>query len=134
MNPSSSTRPGDDSNVIDLVKRLTDQGAHLAQQQAALIQTEVQTSIDDLKMAIGSMAGAAVVGIAGLGVILMGVAYLLDTFMKQWMATLIVGVATLVVAYVLYKAGAKKMSATHLTPDRTKRTLKRTPGAAAGNL
>lgn len=134
MNPVTSPRPGDDSNVIDLVKRLTDQGAHLAQQQAALIQTEVQSSIDDLKLAIGGMAGAAVVGIAGLGVILMGIAFLLGTAMELWLATLIVGIATLVVAFLLYKAGAKKMSAAHLTPDRTKRTLKRTPGAATGNL
>ena len=89
MNPV--TRATDDSNVIDLVKQLTDQGAHLAQQQAALIQTEVQSSIDDLKMAIGGMAGAAVVGIAALGVILMGVAFLLATAMELWLATLIVG-------------------------------------------
>lgn len=134
MNPTNTARAGDDSNVIDLVKQLTDQGAHLAQQQAALIQTEVQSSIDDLKMAIGGMAGAAVVGIAGLGVILMGIAFLLATALELWLATLIVGVATLVVAYLLYKAGAKKMSATNLTPDRTARTLKRAPDAATGNL
>jgi len=134
VNPQSVPRAGDDPNVIDLVKQLTDQGAHLAQQQAALIRTEVQTSIDDLKLAIGGMAGAAVVGIAGLGVILMGVAFLLATELELWLATLIVGVATLVIAYMLYKAGAKKMSAAHLTPDRTARTLKRTPDAATGNL
>ncbi len=134
MNPQPATRANDDSNVIDLVKQLTDQGAHLAQQQAALIQTEVQGSIDDLKLAIGGMAGAAVVGISGLGVVLMGIAFLLGTAMELWLATMIVGIATLVIAYFLYQAGAKKMSAANLSPDRTTRTLKRTPDAATGNL
>lgn len=134
MKQATPGRTIDDASVIDLVKQLTDQGTHLAQQQGALIQTEVQSSIDDLKLAIGGMAGAAVVGIAGLGVILMAVAYLLATAMELWLATMIVGVATLVVAYMLYKAGAKKMSAAELTPNRTTRTLKRTPDAATGNL
>jgi hypothetical protein len=88
-----------------------------------------------VKTAVGSMAGAAVVGIAGLGVTLMGLAYLLgDAIDNTPLATLIVGLATLALAYVLYSAGAKKMSSAHLSPDRTVRTLERTPDAARGNL
>jgi hypothetical protein len=65
----------------------------------------------------------------------MGLAYLLGQAIDNTgLATLIVGVATLIVAYVLYAAGSKKMSATNLAPDRTVRTLERTPDAATGNL
>ncbi|MDQ4088041.1 MAG: phage holin family protein, partial [Pseudomonadota bacterium] len=74
-------------------------------------------------------------GIAGLGVVLMGLAYLLgDAIDNLGLATLITGLATLGLAYLLYRGGAKKMSATSLAPDRTQRTLQRTPDAARGNL
>ena len=81
------------------------------------------------------MVGAAVVGIAGLGVVLMGLAYLLaDAIDNLGLATLIVGAVALVLAYVMYRSAAAKMSATSLTPDRSQRTLQRTPDAARGNL
>lgn len=134
MTDIASGRPEQDAGVADLLRQLADQGSHLAQQQAALIQAEVGSSIDDLKVGVGEFAGAAVVGVAGLGVILMALAYLLAERMDLWLATLIVGVAALLIAYILYRAAAKKMSATRLAPNRSKRTLERTPGAASGTL
>ena len=131
---STSTAAGGD-NVIDLLKQLAGQGSHLAEQQLALIKAEIHESTSDLKTAVGAMAGAAVVGLAGLGVTLMGIAYLLgDAIDNLGLATLIVGVAALGLAYVLYRSGANKMSATNLTPERTERTLQRTPDAVRGDL
>jgi len=126
----------DEPTVVDLLKRLTDQGSQLAQQQVALVRAEVNDSVTGLKVAVGAMIGAAVVGIAGLGVLLMALAYLLDeaTDLSMGLSTLIVGLATLILAFVLYKSGASKMSATELAPHRTQETLGRTPQAAAGNL
>lgn len=122
-------------NLVDLVRQLTQQGAHLAEQQVALLKAEVRESVGEVKLAVGSMAGAAVVGIAGLGVVLMGLAYLLgDLIENVGLATLIVGVVTLIVAWLMYSAGRKKMSAAELSPDRTRRTLERTPEAARGHL
>lgn len=134
MSEPVPARPDDEVGIADLLRQLTDQGAHLAQQQAALIQAEVKSSIDDVKVGVGGMAGAAVVGIAGLGVILMAIAYLLATAMELWLATLIVGLAALLIAFILYSAAAKKMSAAQLAPKRTQRTLERAPGAASGTL
>ncbi len=122
-------------NVVDLLKQLAGQGSHLAEQQMALVKAEIRESTQELKTAIGAMAGAAVVGLAGLGVLLMGVAYLLtDLVGHLGFATLIVGIAALGLAYGLYRSGAAKMSATHLSPDRTQRTLQRTPDAVRGDL
>ena len=127
--------PASSDNVLDLLKELAGQGSHLAEQQLALIKAEIRESTAELKAAIGAMAGAAVVGLAGLGVVLMGIAYLLgDALDNLGLATLIVGVATLALAYVLYRSGANKMSATHLKPERTERTLQRTPDAVRGDL
>jgi hypothetical protein len=122
-------------NIVDLVRQLAGQGSHLAEQQVSLVKAEIREATNDLKAAVGSMVGAAVVGIAGLGVTLMALAFLLGQAIENiGLATLIVGVATLVLAYVLYHAGAKKMSNAHLTPERSQRTLERTPDIARGDL
>lgn len=132
---STGTTPGGNDNIVDLLKQLAGQGSHLAEQQLTLVKAEIREATTDLKAAVGSMVGAAVVGIAGLGVLLMSFAYLLaDAIDNLGLATLIVGAATLVLAYVLYRAGAKKMSTAHLSPERSQRTLERTPGAVRGTL
>lgn len=131
--PPVTTEGGD--NVVDLVRQLAGQGSHLAEQQLSLIKAEIREATADIKTAVGEMAGAAIVGITGLGVTLMGVAYLLAQAIENLaLATLIVGIATLAIAYVMYRAGVNKMSTTHLSPERSQRTLERTPDIARGDL
>ena len=122
-------------NVVDLVRQLAGQGSHLAEQQLSLVKAEIREATTDIKTAVGAMAGAAVVGLAGLGVLLMGIAYLLGDAIESvpW-ATLIVGLVTLVIAYLLYQAGSKKLSAANLSPERSQRTLERAPEIARGDL
>ena len=124
---------GQQETIPELLRQLAEQGSHLAQQQVSLVQAEVRESVNDVKLAIGAMAGAAVVGIAGLGVLLMGLAYLLAEAMDLWLATLIVAAATLLGALLLFLGGRKKMQAGSLHAERTRRTLERAPGALAGN-
>lgn len=119
-------------SIPDLVRQLTEQGSHLAQQQVSLVQAEVRDSINGLKVGAGAMAGAAVVGIAGLGVLLMGLAFLLDEVMQLWLATLIVAAATLAVAYAMFASGKKKIQSNSMSVERTRRTIERAPSAIAG--
>jgi hypothetical protein len=134
--PGSAQRSGaGQDNIVDLVRQLTSQGSHLAEQQLQLILAEVRETTTDLKVAVAGMLGAAVVGIAGLGVLLMGLAYLLsDAIENLGLATLIVGIVTLIIAAILYGSARKKMDATHLSPERSRRTLERTPDAVRGDL
>jgi Putative Actinobacterial Holin-X, holin superfamily III len=126
---------GGGDNIVDLLRDLVSQGTHLADQQLSLIKAEVRESAGDVKAAVGGIVGAAVVGIAGLGVVLMGLAYLLaDAIDNLGLATLIVGGVTLIGAYLLYRGAAHKMSATELAPERSQRTLQRTPDAVRGDL
>nr|WP_315457150.1 phage holin family protein [uncultured Sphingorhabdus sp.] len=132
---SSKYRPaaGGD-NIVDLLRDLVNQGTHLADQQLSLIKAEVRESAADIKTAIGGLLGAAVVGIAGLGVLLMGVAYLLAGAIEDLgLATVIVGAVTLLLAFILYRVAASKMAAANLPPERTQRTLQRTPEVIRGD-
>lgn len=122
-------------NVVDLLRELVGQGSHLADQQLKLIKAEVRESASDVKVAVGGMIGSAVVGISGLGVLLMGLAYLLaDAIDDLGLATLIVGAVTLLVAFILYRSASAKLSAVSLTPDRSQQTLQRTSDAVRGEL
>ena len=125
----------DDPNIVDLVGRLTQQGAHLAQEQISLMQAEVREAAQDVKIAVSAMAVAAVFGIAGLGVLLMGIAYYLgDALDDVALGTTIVGGVTLVIALILYAGARKKVDSANIRPDRSIDTLADTPAAATGDI
>jgi predicted lipid-binding transport protein (Tim44 family) len=126
---------GEDHNVVDLVGRLTQQGAHLAREQISLMQAEVREATQEIKAAVGALAGAVVFGVAGLGVLLMGFAYLVGQMLDNLaLGTIIVGSVTLIIAGIMYAAGKSKATSSNLRPDRSIDTIEDTPAAATGNL
>lgn len=129
--PAAARR--EEQSLPDLLRELAHQGSHLAEQQTRLVEAEVRSAVTNLEESIGAMAGAGVVGIAGLGVLLMGISFLLGTVMPLWLATMIVAVATLVGAYAMFAAGKGKLKSKPLTLDRTRHTLERAPKAISGN-
>lgn len=135
MPGNASPGGGEDRNIVDLVSRLAQQGAHLAREQVSLMQAEVREAANDLKAAIAAVAVAAVVGIAGLGVLLMGLAFLVgDALDNVALGTIVVGAVTLLIALVLYLSGRKKVDATHLKPERSIETIQDTAAVATGDL
>ena len=124
-----------DGDVVSLIGKLTTQSTHLAQQQLSLVQAEIREAIDDLKIGVGAMVGAAVLGISGLGVTLMGIAYLIGEAIDNFgLATLLVGLAVLIIAGIMFASAKKKMSASNLKPERSIETAERMPDAATGHL
>ena len=132
--PRTRSKAGAGDNVVDLLGQLTSQGAHLAQEQVALMQAEVREGVTDIKQAIAAYAGAAVLGLAGLGVTLTGLGWWLgDGIDNVPLGIIIVGVITLIVAAILYSSGKAKTAVTHLKPERTIRTVEDTPEIVTGN-
>ena len=129
---SSAAGTGGD-NVVDLIGQLTSQGAHLAQEQVALMQAEVREAATDIKQAIAAYAGAAVLGLTGLGVTATGLGFWLgDAIDNLPLGIIIVGVVTLIVAAVLYSSARAKTAAAHLKPERSIRTASDTPDVLTG--
>ena len=124
--------PGN-ANVVDLLGRLTSQGAHLAQEQIALIQAEVREGVADIRAAITAYASAVIAGLAGLGVTLTGLGWLLgDALDNVPLGIVIVGAGTLLIAAILYAGARKKIRQSSLRPERTLRTLEDTPEIVTG--
>lgn len=130
----NQTGPGEDDNVVDLIGKLTSQSTHLAKQQVSLVQAEIREATDDIKKGVAGLLGAAVLGISGLGVTLMGIAYLIgDAIGDRDLATLLVGLAVVLIAGILYAGAKSKMDAANLKPERTIETAERTPEVARGD-
>ncbi|MEE4210354.1 MAG: phage holin family protein [Parvularcula sp.] len=126
--------PVEDDNVVDLIGKLTSQSTHLAKQQVSLVQAEIREATDDIKKGVAGLLGAAVLGISGLGVTLMGIAYLIgDAIGDRDLATLLVGFAVLVIAGILYASAKSKMDAANLKPERTIDTAERAPKVVRGD-
>ena len=141
MRPGAEVRPkkaaassaGGGDNVVDLLGKLTSQGAHLAQEQVALMQAEVREAASDIKQAIAAYAGAAVLGLTGLGVTATGLGWLLgDAIDNIPLGIVIVGVITLIIAAVLFSGAKAKTAAAHLKPERSIRTASDTPDVLTG--
>ena len=99
------------------------------------MQAEVREAAQDVKVAVSAMATAAVFGIAGLGVLLMGISYFVaDVIGNLALGTIIVGSVTLVIALILYAGARKKVDSVHIKPDRSIDTLAATPAAATGDI
>ncbi|MEE4538299.1 MAG: phage holin family protein [Erythrobacter sp.] len=132
--PATPTTSHQGEDIVDLVGKLTQQSATLAQDQINLVQAEVREGVSDIQTGIGAMLGAAVLGISGLGVTLMGIAYLIgDAIGDRDLATLLVGVAVLVIAGILYASAKSKIDAQNLKPERSLSTAERMPAAATGD-
>ena len=124
-----------EGNMLDLVRDLIKQSTQLADQQLRLVKAEMRESVADVKVAVSALAVAVVGGIAGLTVILTGLSYALASEIGDLGAALIiVGIATLLLAFVAYRRAVGKMNTDKLMPDRTARTLQRTPDAVRGEL
>jgi hypothetical protein len=133
--PSAVHSNSQDNNIVDLVGRLTQQGAHLAREQVSLMQAEVREAATEIKAAIAAMAGAVVFGISGLGVLLMGIAYYVGAALEDVpLGTTLTGVVTLVIALILYAGARKKVGAASIRPDRSIDTITDTPAAVSGDL
>jgi hypothetical protein len=119
--------------IVELLGRLTSQGAHLAQEQVALVQAEVREGLSDIRQVIAAHAFAGMFGLAGLVVTVTGVGWLLgDALENVPVGILIAGGGTLIVAAILYAGARRKLKTTDLKPARSIRTLEDTPAILSG--
>lgn len=129
----SQERAAGASHLGELIGRLASQGAHLAQEQVALIQAEVRESVSDIRSSIAAYATAGIFALAGLGVTLTGAGWLIGEAMDNVpLGISLTGIATLLLAAFLYAGARRKGAAADLKPQRTLRTLEDTPDILSG--
>jgi len=97
----------------------------LVRGEIALGRAELEEKLDRVIMAAIWLLGGALLGFAGLVVLLQGVAAILALMMPVWLALLIVGVVIVGIGAALAKSGLAMLSLKKLSPDRTAANLQK---------
>ena len=122
----SADRPaGGGLGLGELIGTLATDVQDLVRGEIKLARAEMDEKLDRVIMAAIWLLGGALVGFAGLVVILQGAAAALALVLPVWAAFLIVGVVIVVVGAIFARSGLAMLSLKTLTPDRTAANLQK---------
>ena len=94
--------------------------------EIALARAEVKEDVSTIGKAIGALAAAAIFGLTGFIFLMLGATYVLNIWMRMWIAAAVVGAVLVVIALILGMSGKSKLSASNLKPDQTIDSVKET--------
>ena len=116
----------DDRSLKDLVTDLTESITTLFRKEIQLARAETSEKINQVGVAIGAIAGGAILALAALIVLLQALVIgIAEAGVPAGWASLIVGVIVAVIAYILIHKGTSDLKASNLAPSRTVDSLKR---------
>jgi len=119
------TRPEGAPTLGETVTGLASDVQDLVRGEIRLARAELDQKLHHLIGAAIGLTGGALVGFAGLVVLLQGIAAALALVMPAWAALLIVGVIIGLVGAALVRSGLALISLKNLSPDRTAANLQK---------
>jgi len=112
--------PADSPHSIgEILGGLASDIQELVRGEIALARSELDQKLHRVIIAAVWLLGGALLGFAGLVVLLQAIAALLALVLPVWASALIVGIVVILVGGVFAKSGLAKLSLKELTPDRT---------------
>ena len=121
----SQTRQDSSHTLAELVGGLSSDVQDLVRGEIALARAEFGQKLNRVIMAETWLLGGALIGFAGLIVVLLGIVGVLALFIPMWSALLIVGVLVIAIGAALAKSGIAMLSVEALSPDRTAANLRK---------
>jgi hypothetical protein len=116
----------DDRSLKELLSDLTSSLTNLVRKEIQLARAETSEKITQSMVAIGAIAAGGILALSALIVLLQAlVIAIAEMGVPPALASLIVGLAVAVIAYVLIHKGTNDLKATSLAPDRTIDSLRR---------
>ncbi|MCW2316551.1 Putative Holin-X, holin superfamily III [Rhodoblastus acidophilus] len=114
-------------SVVEIVGDLFTQTTTLLSKETQLVRAEMSENVASVGRGLGLVVGGAVLLIPALTVLLQAAIAALTELAKlnSYWSALIVGGATLIVGLILLAAGAGRLRAERLMPNRTVQQLKR---------
>jgi uncharacterized membrane protein YqjE len=121
----SDGQPAEELSVGQLVGRVTGDLSQLFRQELDLAKTEIKEEVARAGKGAGMLSGAGVAGLYGLMLLSFAAAWGLAEVVARGVAFLLVGVAWLLVALVLFLTGRRQLAkAQPFPPQQTVETLK----------
>jgi hypothetical protein len=87
--------------------------------EVALARAEIKEDVGTASKGLASIAVAGVVALTGFIFLMLAATYLLNIWMRMWIAAGIVGLVLLAIGGIAFSSGKSKLSATNLKPDQT---------------
>jgi hypothetical protein len=116
----------DDRSLKDLLADLSNSITTLFRKEIQLARAETSEKVTQVGVALGSIAGGAILALAALIVLLQALIIgITAAGVPAGWASLIVGVIVAVVAYVFIHKGTSDLKASNLAPNRTVDSFKR---------
>jgi uncharacterized membrane protein YqjE len=122
----SSSTGTDSQGIGSLLSGLLRDLQEMMRGEVALARAEIKEDVSSVTKGATSMAIAAVFALTGFVFLMLGLTYLLNIWMRMWVAAGIVGLVLLVIGGILLMSAKKKLSATSLKPTQTIDSLKET--------
>ena len=110
--------------IGELLKQLSEETTTLVKQELDLAKAEMTQKGKQAGTGVGLLGGGGVAGLMALIALTLTLIYLLDTFMKTWIAALIVTVLWGAVAGALALKGKKELQEVNPAPEQTIETVK----------
>lgn len=121
----SGSRPDGGHGLGELLGSLATDLQDLLRGEVRLARAELDQKLDRVILAAVWLLGGALLALAGLVVFLQGIAAALALVLPTWAASLIVGVAIVVIGAIFARSGLVMLSLKTLTPDRTAASLQK---------
>ena len=113
-----------DNSIGELLKQLSEQTSQLVKLELALLKAEVTEQGKQAGKGAGLFGGAGLLGLGAFGALTAFFILVLDTFMKAWLAALIVTIVYAAIAAVLALQGKKKIKEATPPARQTIETVK----------
>jgi Putative Actinobacterial Holin-X, holin superfamily III len=111
------TERGDNRSLGDLVAELTNELSRLIRQEMELARRDLGSRVRQAGRGAGMVAAGGSLALGGLFVVLAAIVLALTALgMDPWLAALIVGAGTLVVGYLIVRAGLARVTRTSIVP------------------
>jgi hypothetical protein len=115
-----------DRSLKDLLSDLSGSISTLFRKEIQLVRAETSEKITQSMVAVGAIAGGAILALAALIVLLQAlVIALAELGVPPALSALIVGLAVAAIAYFMIHKGTNDLKASSLAPDRTMDSLRR---------
>lgn len=116
-------RGGADS-LGSIVSGIVEDLQHIVRGEVQLAKTELKEEAGQMGKGAGLAGAGALIGLVGFIFLMLGVTYLLNTWMRMWLAAGLVGVVLLIIAAILASSGKSKIQDANLKPEQTIDSLK----------
>ena len=97
---------------------------HIVRGEVQLAKTELKEEAGQMGKGAGMAGAGALVGLVGFIFLMLAVTYLLNIWMRMWIAAGLVGLVLVIVAAILASSGRSKIQEANLKPEQAIDSLK----------